>query len=205
MSTRGNPVPEGASFAVRQRAITAATGNTRCRQTYDLGTSPTVANIVDAILPRLWFRKIAAMAWYRFELERPPQLPPVQDFLECHPNLNPQLSPEIPVSVGHPSLRRAESQRARPQPVAPVQAGGQPAAPRGCCSAIASYQSVRAMHPLQPPSGDLQPDLAVLAGCYSLLFRRPCSQKAEDFRGIRQPLRCFFRAYQRKQRLWLGR
>jgi hypothetical protein len=113
VSTRGNPVPEGASFAVRQRAITAATGNTRCRQTYDLGTSPTVANIVDAILARLWFRKIAAMAWYRFELERPPQLPPVQDFLECHPNLNPQLSPEILVSVGHPSLRRAESQRAR--------------------------------------------------------------------------------------------
>lgn len=100
----------GASFAVRQRAITAATGNTLCRQTYDLGTSVDGRKHSRRDFCACWFRKIAAMAWYRVELERPPQLPPVQDFLECHPNLNPQmLSPEILVSVGHPSLRRAEA------------------------------------------------------------------------------------------------
>jgi hypothetical protein len=44
------------------------------------------------------------------------------------------------------------------------------------------------MHPLQPPSGDLQPDLAVPVGCYSAAL----SPKSEDFHGIRQPLRCFF-------------
>ena len=173
MSTRGNPVPEGASFAVRQRAITAATGNTRCRQTYDLGTSPTVANIiVDAILARLWFRKIAAMAWYRFELERPPQLPPVQDFLECHPNLNPQmLSPE------NPSLSGSSFTPESGKPESPVPSllllskpGGQPAAPRGVAQLLRAIKaSGRCTHYSHHPAIYSQTWLFLLAviRCYS--------------------------------------
>jgi hypothetical protein len=47
------------------------------------------------------------------------------------------------------------------------------------------------MHPLQPPSGDLQPDLAVIAGCYSLLFPPPCSQKARISAAYVNPFAVF--------------
>jgi hypothetical protein len=116
MSTRGNPVPDAVGCELRRSAACDYCGNRK----YPMQTNLRPRHLDDGRKHSrrdscaCWFRKIAAMAWYRVELERPPQLPPVQDFLECHPNLNPQmLSPEILVSVGHPSLRRAESQRAR--------------------------------------------------------------------------------------------
>ena len=167
----------GASFAVRQRAITAATGNTLCRQTYDLGTSVDGRKHSRRDFCACWFRKIAAMAWYRVELERPPQFPPVQDFLECHPNLNPQmLSPEILVSVGHPSLRRAEARE-----------------PPACCSCpsravtrcsdgvLLSYCELSKRHGDAPTTATIR-RFTARPGCFCwLLFadiRPPCSQKA---------------------------
>jgi hypothetical protein len=45
--------------------------------------------------------------------------------------------------------------------------------------------------PLQP-SGDLQPDAAVLAGCYSLLFRRHVAKKARIAAVNAGSVRCFF-------------
>ena len=42
----------------------------------------------------------------------------------------------------------------------------------------ASFTPERGDAPTRPRSGDLQPDLADLAGCYSLLFHRPVTKKA---------------------------
>jgi hypothetical protein len=110
----------------------------------------------------------------------------------------PSKSESSDAQSGNPSLSGSSFTPESGKPESPVPSllllskpGGQPAAPRGCCSAIASYQSVRAMHPLQPRSGDLQPDLAVLAGCYSLLFRRPCSQKARISAAYVNPFAVF--------------
>src|SRR5271155_4465455 len=198
--------PEGTQFRTRLGVRTSPFGSVRLlrQPKIPLQTNLRPRHIADGrkhsrrdVLPMLLPENsrngiVSSRIW-----DGPSQPPLVQKFLECHLNQNPQMLRRIPVSVviRHSPKRMPETLcfslllLFRP--------GGEPPVPRGCRSAIASYQSVGAMH---PPTATIR-RLTARRGCScSLLFAvipPPYSQKSEDFRGVRQPLRCFFPAYQR--------
>jgi hypothetical protein len=167
MSTRGNPVPDAVGCELRRSAACDYCGNRK----YPMQTNLRPRHLDDGRKHSrrdscaCWFRKIAAMAWYRVELERPPQLPPVQDFLECHPNPNRQML-------------SSESQRARaPACCSSPSRAVNPLLPGGVAQLLRAINaSGRCTHCSHHPAIYSQTWLFLLAviRCYS---RRPVAKK----------------------------
>ena len=103
--------------------------------------------------------KLAVMAWYGVDLNGRRRLRRVKGFsrMPSNPILRCSVR-RITVSVGHP--------------------GREPGAPRGVANLLRAIQTSERCAQLQPRSGDLRPNLVVLAGCYSLLFRRRGAERA---------------------------